>query len=120
MEGPVLNSKNSSILSGNSYIAARLERLFFISEGEMLGNPDYGSRLIEFFHEPLDETTADDIINEISFLMQEREPEIELEDITVSILNDDSGSNGLIISLTVYNVVDQETEVIEFFKVIEV
>jgi phage baseplate assembly protein W len=120
MQGLALNNNNSSVVDGQNYIRSRLERLLFIPEGEILGNPDYGSRLYEFFHEPLDDTSADDIINEIVFLMQEREPEIELEDISVNILNDDSGSSGIIISMTVYNVVDQESEIIEFFKIIEV
>jgi phage baseplate assembly protein W len=120
MQGLSLNSDNYSVTSNVNYIRSRLERLLFIPEGEILGNPDYGSRLDEFFHEPLDDTTADDIINEIVFLMQEREPDLELEDISVNILNDDSGANGLLISMTVYNLVDQETEIIEFFKIIEV
>ena len=120
MQGLALNSNNRSVAEGMDYIRSRLERLLFIPEGEILGNPDYGSRLNEFFHEPLDETTADDIINEIVFLMQEREPEIELEDISINIVNNDSSSSGIIISMTVYNVTDQESQIIEFFKIIEV
>lgn len=120
MQGLSLNSDNYSVTDGVNYIRSRLERLLFIPEGEILGNPDFGSRLNEFFHEPLDDTSADDIINEIVFLIQEREPSIELEDISVNILNNDSGSNGLLISMTVYNVIDQESQLIEFFKIIEV
>lgn len=120
MQGLILSNGKGYIAEGKDYVRARLERLFFIPEGEILGYPDYGSALESFFHEPLDDTSADDIINEIVFLMQERENEIELEDISVNILNDNSGGTGLIASVSVYNIVDSEAETIEFFKIIEV
>ena len=120
MKGLILNNLVSSVAEDNDYIRARIERLLFIPEGEILGIPDFGSKLIEFLHEPADETTADDIINEISFLMQEREPEIDIDDIFVEILNNDSGQSGLLIRMNIYDNTTQQEQEIEFFKIIEV
>ena len=120
MKGLILNNLNFAVAEDNNYLSARIERLLFIPEGEILGIPDFGSKLIEFFHEPLDETSADDIINEITFLMQEREPEIDIDDIFVEILNSDSGQNGLLIKMNVYDNTTQQQQEIEFFKIIEV
>lgn len=120
MKGLILNNLSSSVAEENNYIRARVERLLFIPEGEILGIPDFGSKLLEFFHEPSDETTADDIINEITFLMQEREPELDIDDIFVEILGSDSGQSGLLIKMNIYDNTTQQQQEIQFFKIIEV
>jgi hypothetical protein len=121
MKGLIIEDLGGRLAEGNEYIRNRIERLVFIPEDSILGYPDWGSRIpSEFLQEPEDETTADEIINEMSFLFQSREPEIFLDSVSVNILGMDSGSNGLVVQLNVYEPQATEVENIEFFKIVEV
>jgi phage baseplate assembly protein W len=120
MKGLIFNNLMSSVADNSDYIRARIERLLFIPEGEILGFPDYGSAIQDFFHEIEDDISADDIINEITFLMQEREPELEIDDIYIEILNADAGQNGILIRMNIYDNTSQQNQEIEFFKIVEV
>ena len=52
--------------------------------------------------------------------MQEREPEIDIDDIFVEILGSDSGQSGLLIKMNIYDNTTQQQQEIQFFKIIEV
>ena len=69
MKGLTLNSSIADIRDGNEYISSALERLMFVSEGSVLGHPDWGSKIPSLLHDEMDETIGDDINNEINFLM---------------------------------------------------
>jgi phage baseplate assembly protein W len=120
MKGLAIGNNSAFIAEDKEYLKYRLERLLYVSEGEALGYPDWGSKINEIFHEPEDETSADEIINEIVFLIQERDPDVEIEDIYVDILGLDSGANGIIIKMNVYSPDAEEVQLIEFFKINEV
>ena len=119
MQGLVLNDKKSSIVADKNYIGSRIERLLFTKSGDVLGYPDYGSLIDDFFHEPEDETTAEDLINEITFLFQSYEPDLEIEDISIEILGTDSGQNGIIINMNIYVIETNTLEEISIFKIYE-
>lgn len=119
MQGLVLNDKKTSVLIDKDYIGARIERLLFTKSGDVLGYPDYGSLLDDFFHEQLDETTSEDLINEITFLFQTYEPELEIEDISIEILGTDSGQTGILIKMNIYVVENETIEEISIFKIYE-
>jgi phage baseplate assembly protein W len=118
-QGIIFNNKNSSVKFDKDYLSARLERLLFVEKSEILGFPDFGSYLPEFFHEPEDETIAEEIINEITFLIQTYEPDLEIEDITAEILGTDSGQNGILIKMNIYIIETQTIEEIKIFKIQE-
>ena len=121
MQGFILDENGGRLGEGNEYIRSRIERLMFTSEESILGYPDWGSRIPnEFLHEPEDETTADEIIGEVAFLFQAREPEIFLDSISVDILGMDLGRNGLVVNMTVSEPQATEVENIQFFKIVEI
>jgi phage baseplate assembly protein W len=119
MQGLILNDKKSSVSINKEYLAARVERLLFTEVGHILGYPDYGSRLNEFLHEQLDDTTAEDIINEITFLFQTYEPDIEIEDILVDILYSESSQTGIVIKMNLYIIETGEVQEITIPKIFE-
>ena len=119
-QGLAFNNKDYSIKSDKDLLAARLERLLFIEHNEILGFPDFGSYLSELFHEPEDETIAEEIINEIIFLVQSYEPDLEIQDITAEILGTESGQNGILIKMNIYILETQSVEEITIFKIQEI
>ena len=120
MNGLVLTSNGGKDSSGKDYVYERLQRLFFVPEGTILGHPDWGSQIPSLLHEQMDETSADDIINEFDFLFSSREDYVELDSVEVSILELGASEDGIVVNLGV--VLPQEEEVVElqFFKVLEV
>ena len=120
MSGLVFNNRDYSVKYNKDHLSARLERLLFVEKGAILGNPDFGSYLNELFHEPEDETLAEEIINEIIFLVQTYEPDLDIEDITAEILGTDSGQNGILIKMNIYIIPTETIEEIQIFKIQEI
>lgn len=120
LQGLVLNNRDYSVKYNKDLLSSRIERLLFIEKGEMLGYPDFGSYLNELFHEPEDETLAEEIINEIIFLVQTYEPDLDIEDITAEILGTDSGQNGILIKMNIYIIPTETIEEIQIFKIQEI
>lgn len=117
-----MTDKGGKVASGKELIASRLERLFFTHEGGQLGNPEWGSRIPgEFFFEAADEITANEIINEISFLISTYETNINLLEASVDILASNNADNAFIMKATVSELELEEEEPIEieFFRIAE-
>lgn len=121
MKGLILNESGIKIAEDKEYYASRAERLLFEPEGGILGAPDWGSRMNEFFFEPEDESLANEMINEASFLFSKREDILSLSSMSINIIPTTNGSNGFVFSVGVEypEQIDEEQE-IKFFKIIEV
>lgn len=120
MNGLVLSQSGGKESFDKEYVRERLSRLFFVPEGSVLGTPDWGSQLPALLHEPSDETTADDAINELDFLFSSREPDLELDSVEVSILELGNGNEGLVINCGVLLPSEQEVTELQFFQILEV
>lgn len=120
MNGLVLTSNGGKESYDKEYVRERLSRLFFVPEGSVLGYPDWGSQVPALLHEPSDETTADDVINELDFLFSSREDTLELDSVEVSILELGSGNEGLVVKCEVALPQESETTELQFFQILEV
>lgn len=120
MNGLVLTSNGGKDAHDKEYLRERLSRLFFVPEGSVLGYPDWGSQLPTLLHEPSDETTSDDAINELDFLFSSREPTLELDSVEVSILELGNGNEGLVVNCGVVLPQDSEVTELQFFQILEV
>lgn len=120
MKGLILTKNGGKEAQGKEYVSERLQRLFFVPEGSILGHPDWGSQIPSLLHEPLDETSADDLINEMDFLFSSREDYVELDSAEVSIVELGAGKDGIVMNLGV--ILPQEEEIVdlEFFSILEV
>ena len=119
MKGLTLNSSIADVRSGSEYISSSLERLLFISEGSALGHPDWGSKIPSLLHDEMDEMTGDDLNNEINFLIETREERISLESAEISIVDMGDNLDGIIATLEITEEITEETETIQFFKIME-
>ena len=119
MKGLALNSSTADIKEGNEYISSRIERLLFVSEGEVLGYPDWGSKIQSILHDELDEITGDDLNNEINFLIGTREEGISLESSEISIVDMGDNLDGMIATIEISEDSEEEVQTIQFFKVME-
>ncbi len=118
-----MTETGGKVTSGNELVGSRLERLFFTAEGGMLGHPEWGSRIPgEFFFEPADEITANEIINEMVFLLgtYENDTGVEVIGTSVDILANES-SNAFIVKTTIESLDegDYEPAEIKFFRITE-
>lgn len=120
MKGLVIDDKGARIAEGKDHTSAKIERLFFTQEGGILGHPQWGSRIIEYFYEPSDEESANEIINEMTFLLNERDT-IEIDELSVDLIAGESGSNGVILKVNAFTEESQlEPQEIEFFRIVEI
>lgn len=105
------------VLGGSDLFNNRLERLIFQKEGGLLGNPDFGSLVLNYLADPDDRVSQFDIINEISILMQTYEPDLSLIDASVSSGNEPGIGNVVTVKLTVEYTLTDQTFQVEFFKI---
>jgi phage baseplate assembly protein W len=118
--GLVIDDNGPRVASGKEQMHSRIERLFFTQEGGILGHPQWGSRILEYLYEPSDEEMANEIINEMSFLLNEQDS-IEIDEVSVELIGTDSGSNGVILKVNAFE--DSQAtipEPIEFFRIVEI
>lgn len=110
--------KIAKISKDNEVINAHLERLLFTGFGEIIGYPQLGSRIPEFFWEPMNEETASDILSETQFLIETYEPRINIESLSVTFQQMSPADTGLIIELE-YTLVgdDYNQYVAKFVKI---
>lgn len=81
-----LSLKNSiEIKYYNQYLLDRLERLFFI-RNELPGRMEDGSNIMDFFWQPADETTVNEIIFEIKRLIYKYETNLILTSVSAGFL----------------------------------
>lgn len=90
----LFNEEELKIGTLEESIRDSLRRLLFTKIGEIPGLPDIGSRLYLYFDEPADEVSANDILNEVQFLIENYEPRIT----TTALLVDYDG-NGVIVEI---------------------
>lgn len=76
-------------------LKSRLLHVIFTPKGQRLRNPDFGTDLIKYIHEPADETTFDRLRNDITQQVYKYVPDVVFKDI--SIYNDDNSENGKIV-----------------------
>lgn len=75
-----LSLKNSvEIKKDGDLIQDRLERLFFIGYDEIPGFMNNGSKIMDYFYEPADQKTVNNILFEVKRLLTLYEPDIILE-----------------------------------------
>ena len=76
-------------------LKSRLLHVIFTPRGQRLRNPDFGTDLIKYIHEPADETTFERLRNDITQQVYKYVPDIVFKDI--SIYDDDKSENGKIV-----------------------
>ena len=120
MNGLVLTQSGGKEAYGLEYVRERVARLMFVLEGSVLGYPDWGSQVYSILHEPSDDTTADDITNELDFLFSSREDTLELDSVEVSLVEMGNGNEGLVVNANVFLPQDEEVTELQFFQILEV
>ena len=76
-------------------LKSRLLHVIFTPKGQRLRNPDFGTDLIRYIHEPADETTFERLRNDITEQVYKYVPDVTFKDI--SIYDDDKSENGKIV-----------------------
>ena len=76
-------------------LKSRLLHVIFTPKGQRLRNPDFGTDLIKYIHEPADETTFDRLRNDITQQVYKYVPDVVFKDI--SIYTDEKSENGKIV-----------------------
>jgi len=103
--------------STNELINASLERLIFCETNAMVGSLDNGSRVLDYFYDKADSSTALAIMDEIKNLIKYNEPRIVLDAIGVNIVPSE-GAAGLIIILKYHSIENpNKSEYVKFIKI---
>ena len=76
-------------------LKSRLLHVIFTPKGQRLRNPDFGTDLIKYIHEPADETTFERLRSDITQQVYKYVPNVVFKDI--SIYNDEKSENGKIV-----------------------
>ena len=76
-------------------LKSRLLHVIFTPKGQRLRNPDFGTDLIKYIHEPSDDTTFDRLRSDITQQVYKYVPDVSFKDI--SIYNDENSDNGKIV-----------------------
>lgn len=76
-------------------LKSRLLHVIFTPKGQRLRNPDFGTDLIRYIHEPADETTFERLRTDITQQVYKYVPDVSFKDI--AIYNDDNSDNGKIV-----------------------
>lgn len=82
-------------LTQEDSLKSRLLHVIFTPKGQRLRNPDFGTDLIKYIHEPSDETTFERLKNDITQQVYKYVPDVSFKDI--SIYDDDKNENGKIV-----------------------
>jgi phage baseplate assembly protein W len=80
----LFNEQEFKIGTYDESVRDSFRRLLFVKIGEIPGLPEIGSRLYLYFHGPCDEEAANDILSEITFLIQTYEPRVTLKSLLVN------------------------------------
>lgn len=81
--------------SSEESLKSRLLHVIFTPKGQRLRNPDFGTDLIKYIHEPEDETTFERLRTDITQQVYRYVPDVTFKDI--SIYNDEKSENGKIV-----------------------
>lgn len=76
-------------------LKSRLLHVVFTPKGQRLRNPDFGTDLIKYIHEPSDEITFENLKHDIIQQIYKYVPDIVFKDI--SIYDDERNENGKIV-----------------------
>ena len=124
VKGLDLFSEDAPKISENyELINAHLERLFFTKAGSIVGYEKVGSKVLDFFWEPSDASTATRILEEVKFLIKNYEPRITIKELKVNIIKNMGSGHALVIELT-YSLagtenIREEEQSVEFYRVKE-
>lgn len=94
-------------------IKSDLMHLILTQKGERLYNPDFGTNLLKFIFEPNDGTTFGDIKSEINDVVKRYIPELILNNVTLSELEDNELVALLSIEYTISNGVFESSDIIQ-------
>lgn len=76
-------------------LKSRLLHVIFTPKGQRLRNPDFGTDLIKYIHEPADDMTFERLKNDITQQVYKYVPDVVFKDI--SIYDDEKNENGKIV-----------------------
>jgi hypothetical protein len=76
-------------------LRSRLLHVIFTPKGQRLRNPDFGTDLIKYIHEPADDTTFERLRSDITQQVYKYVPDVSFKDI--SIYDDEKSENGKIV-----------------------
>lgn len=109
------------VLDDYKSAAAHLERLIFTPLDSIPGMLGIGSKVPDFLDEPMDEETAEDILEEIEFLFDNYEPRLTLNETTIELRSMDRDKEGVLITLSISPHSNEEIrETISFFRIREI
>lgn len=83
---------NNTLAEG---VKSQVMHVIFTPKGQKLRDPDFGTNLVKYIFNPSDALTFNDIKSEITAQINKYVPSVEFRD--VSIYNDESGDNGIIV-----------------------
>jgi phage baseplate assembly protein W len=109
MKGVSLTKTATEIVHDADLINRNLERLFFIGLDDMIGRLDDGSRLLDYFDEPICAATAKAMIDEVNTLIKLYETRIEVESVAIDLTADDEANQQVTIYLTWHKLETPET-----------
>ena len=92
-------------------LKSRLLHVIFTPKGQRLRNPDFGTDLIKYIHEPSDETTFERLRTDITQQVYKYVPDVVFKDI--SIYSDEKSDNGkiVIIHYTIKKGIHEEEQI---------
>lgn len=76
-------------------LRSMLLHVIFTPKGQRLRNPDFGTDLIKYIHEPADDTTFERLRSDITQQVYKYVPDVSFKDI--SIYDDEKSENGKIV-----------------------
>ncbi len=83
---------NNTLAEG---VKSQVMHVIFTPKGQKLRDPDFGTNLVKYIFNPSDALTFNDVKSEITAQINKYVPSVEFRD--VSIYNDESGDNGIIV-----------------------
>ena len=93
------NNNDGTYIDLNNTLAesvkSQVMHVIFTPKGQKLRDPDFGTNLVKYIFNPSDALTFNDIKSEITAQINKYVPSVEFRD--VSIYNDESGDNGIIV-----------------------
>ncbi len=111
---PFSNSANGDFLDTNkdknSAIKSDLMHLLLTRRGERYYLPEFGTRLMEFLFDPIDDVTKNDIIDDINESCKRFIPKITINDMDIEVDQGERHQVNVTFNFTIQNGVFNETD----------
>ncbi len=88
----ILLDVNGTYMDG---IKSQVLHVLFTPKGQKIRDPEFGTNLIKFIFEQGDETTLNDVKNELTMQIKKYVPNVEFRD--VKVFKDDTENNGIVV-----------------------